>query len=60
MLGVGIGLKIRTRTHFAWDISFLYRYQQTSYTEKYDWNDQEYTYTDIYNRVEIRLGFYID
>ena len=60
LVGAGIGLKIRTRNHFAWDIELLYRYQQTSYTETYDWNDQDYNYTDIYNRVEIRLGFYID
>ena len=53
-------LKIKTRTHFAWDIGLMYRYQQTSYTETYDWNKQEYEYTDVYNRIEIRLGFYID
>ncbi len=60
LVGVGIGLKIKSRDHFAWDIGLLYRYQQTSYMEKYDWNNQEYTYKDIYNRIEIRLGFYID
>ena len=60
LFGVGIGLKIRTRTHFAWDIELLYRYQKTSYKEIYDWNNQEYDYTDIFNRIEIRLGFYID
>ena len=60
LVAAGVGLKIRTRNHFAWDIGLMYRYQQTSYTEKYDWNDQEYDYTDIYNRIEIRLGFYID
>ncbi|MCK4749110.1 MAG: hypothetical protein KAT15_18785, partial [Bacteroidales bacterium] len=54
LAGVGVGLKIRTRNHFAWDIELMYRYQQTSYTEKYDWNNQEYNYTDIYNRIEIR------
>ena len=56
----GLGLKIRTREHFAWDIELMYRYQQTSSTEVYGWNRQEYNYTDIYNRIEIRLGFYID
>lgn len=56
----GIGLKIRTREHFAWDVELMYRYQQTSSSEKYGWNNQEYQYTDIYNRIEIRLGFYID
>jgi hypothetical protein len=56
----GVGLKIRTRNHFAWNIELMYRYLQTSYSETYDWNGQEYKYTDIYNRVEIRLGFYID
>lgn len=56
----GLGLKIRTREHFAWDVELMYRYQQTSYTEVYGWNNQEYLYEDIYNRIEIRLGFYID
>jgi hypothetical protein len=60
LFGTGIGLKIRTRSHFAWDIELMYRYQETSYTETYDWNNQEYDYTDIFNRIEIRLGFYID
>lgn len=60
LFGAGIGLKIRTRNHFAWDIELLYRYQETSYNEVYDWNNQEYEYTDIFNRIEIRLGFYID
>ena len=60
LVAVGVGLKIKSRTHFAWDIGLMYRYQQTSYSEVYDWNQQEYTYTDVYNRIEIRLGFYID
>lgn len=60
LLGVGVGLKIKTRRQFAWDISLLYRYQETSYKENYGWNDQEYEYTDVFNRIEIRLGFYID
>jgi hypothetical protein len=60
LFGAGLGLKIRTRNHFAWDIELLYRYQETSYKEIYGWNNQEYDYTDIFNRIEIRLGFYID
>ncbi len=60
LFGAGVGLKIRTRKHFAWDIELLYRYQETSYKEIYEYNDQEYDYTDIFNRIEIRLGFYID
>jgi hypothetical protein len=60
LLGAGIGLKIKTREHLAWDISLLYRYQETSYSEIYDWNEQLYEYTDIYRRLEIRIGFYID
>jgi len=60
LFGAGIGLKIRTRNHFAWDIELLYRYQETSYKEISEWNNQEYEYTDIFNRIEIRLGFYID
>lgn len=60
LLGVGVGLKIKTRRQFAWDVSLLYRYQETSYKEIYGWNNQEYEYTDVFNRIEIRLGFYID
>jgi len=60
LFGIGVGVKIKTRNHFAWDMALLYRYQETSYKEVYDWNEQTYNYTDIYNRIEIRLGFYID
>lgn len=60
LFGAGVGLKIRTRKHFAWDIELLYRHQETSYTESYEWNNQEYDYSDVLNRIEIRLGFYID
>jgi len=60
LLGVGVGLKVRSRPHFAWDLSLMYRYQETSRKETYDWNMQEYEYTDVYNRIEIRLGLYID
>lgn len=60
LAGFGAGLKFRTREHFAWDISLLYRYQKTSYLERYGWNEQENKYSDVYNRIEIRLGFYMD
>lgn len=60
LFGAGVGLKIKTRSHFAWDIALMYRYQETSYEEVYDWNSQSYNYTDVYNRIELRLGFYID
>lgn len=60
LAAAGVGLKIRTREHFAWDVELMYRYQKTSRSEQYEWNNQEYLYTDIYNRIEIRLGFYID
>jgi len=60
LAAAGLGLKIRTRPHFAWDVMLLYRYQRTSYSEDYQYNDQVYDYTDIYNRIEIRAGFYID
>ncbi|MCP4313506.1 MAG: hypothetical protein GY790_19795 [Bacteroidetes bacterium] len=60
LAAAGVGLKIRTREHFAWDIELMYRYQQTSSSEVYSWNGQKYEYTDNYNRIEIRLGFYID
>ena len=57
---LGIGLKIRSKENFAWDIEFMYRYMQISYSEHYEWNDQKYEYTDIYNRLELRLGFYLN
>ena len=60
LAGAGVGLKIKTRNSFAWDITLMYRYQKTSYKEIYDWNNQEYNYSDLYNRLELRLGFYID
>lgn len=60
LFGAGVGLKIRSRSHFAWDIELLYRYMETSYKEIYHWNDQEYNFKDIYKRLEVRLGFYID
>ena len=31
LYGMGVGIKIRTRTHFAWDVELLYRYQETSF-----------------------------
>jgi len=60
MAAVGMGLKIRSREHLAWHVDLMYRYQRTSYSESYGWNGQDYDYTDIYNRIEIRLGFYLD
>jgi len=60
LFALGVGLKVKTRNHLAWDLSLMYRYQETSYTESYGWNNQEYEYTDIFSRIEIRLGLYID
>jgi hypothetical protein len=60
LLGLGVGLKIRTRSHFAWDFELLYRYQESSFTELNRWDNQENKYSDVFNRIEIRLGFYID
>jgi hypothetical protein len=57
---IGIGLKIRSKENIAWDIGFMYRYMQITYSEQYNWNDQNNTYTDIYNRLELRLGFYLN
>ena len=57
---LGVGIKIRTRANFAWDMSLLYRYMETSYTETYGWNDYTNTYRDVYNRLELRVGFYLD
>lgn len=56
----GMGLKIRTRDGFAWDVSLLYRYMQISYTEENEWQSFPRTYKDVYNRLEIRIGFYLD
>lgn len=60
LVAAGMGLKIKTRNHFAWDIELMYRYQKTGYSEQYQYNSRLYDYTDVYNRIEIRLGFYID
>ncbi len=60
LFAAGMGLKIRTREHFAWDVSLMYRYQASYYSEIYGWNGQEYDYRDNYNRIEIRIGFYLD
>jgi len=59
-LAVGMGLKIRTRDDFAWDVDLLYRYMRISYGENYDYQTYDYSYLDVYNRVEIRVGFYLD
>lgn len=56
----GMGLKIRTRDSFAWDVSLLYRHMRINYTEDYDYTPTDYSYLDVYNRLEIRLGFYLD
>jgi hypothetical protein len=56
----GMGLKIRTRDSFAWDVSLLYRYMQINYTQENDWQSYPTTYKDVYNRLEIRIGFYLD
>jgi hypothetical protein len=57
---LGMGLKIRTRDGFAWDVSMLYRYMQINYTEENEWQSFPRTYKDVYNRLEIRIGFYLD
>ncbi|MCF8380296.1 MAG: hypothetical protein K9H49_12000 [Bacteroidales bacterium] len=56
---MGVGLKIKNKEKFAWDVNVLYRYMQIKYTEYNDWSQQDYQYTDIYNRLELRLGFYL-
>ena len=56
---IGMGLKIRSRESFAWDLSLLYRYMQINYTEEYDWQQNVNKYRDVYNRLELRVGFYI-
>lgn len=57
---IGIGLKIRTKENFAWDINILYRHMQVKYSEYFEWSQQDYLYTDVYNRLELRLGFYLN
>lgn len=57
---LGVGLKIRTMENFAWDVSVLYRYMETRYSENNEWSAQVYKYTNVYNRLELRLGFYLD
>lgn len=57
---IGVGLKLRSKENFAWDVSVLYRYMQINYTEYRDWDQQDYKFTDIYNRLELRLGFYLN
>jgi hypothetical protein len=56
----GVGLKIRTKDIFAWDVNVLYRYMQINYTEANEWQSF-YTndYKDIYNRLELRVGIYL-
>lgn len=56
---LGMGLKISTRENFAWDVSLLYRYMQINYTEEYEYQSGPTQYKDVYNRLEIRLGFYL-
>ncbi len=56
---IGMGLKIRSMESFAWDISLLYRYMQINYTEDYEWQSYQNSYKDVYNRLEIRVGFYL-
>lgn len=59
--GIGIGLKIRNRDIFAWDVSLLYRYMQINYEEKYEYQDynSSNSFKDVYNRLELRVGFYL-
>jgi hypothetical protein len=54
---LGMGLKIGKMENFAWDISILYRYLQINYSESYDWRTDPSSYKEVYNRMEIRLGF---
>jgi hypothetical protein len=58
---VGVGLKIRNKDIFAWDVSVLYRYMQINYTEDYEWQEYQNNneFKDVYNRLELRLGFYL-
>lgn len=55
----GFGLKIMKENKFAWDVSLLYRYMRINYEENYDYQPYTNSYTDVYNRLEIRFGFYL-
>ena len=56
---IGAGLKIGSRDNFAWDVSLLYRHMQINYTESNQWQSYDNSYKDIYNRIELRVGFYL-
>ena len=56
---IGMGLKIHSKEDFAWDVSLLYRYLEINYVEEYEWQNYPNTYKDVYNRLEIRIGFYL-
>jgi len=53
--GIGTGVS-RVKDDVETYVSFGYRYAQTSY-KQIEYNDQEYTYKNTYNRLEIKFGF---
>ena len=55
----GIGLKFKGGHSYAWYLNLLYRYMRNSYSERYDHHLSAYEYTDIYRRMEIRMGIMI-
>jgi hypothetical protein len=54
-LSVGTGISWATENIVTY-LSFAYRYAQTSY-HKTDYNSQDVTFKNYYNRLEIKLGF---
>jgi len=60
LASLGVGLKIRSREGLAWDISVLYRFQQINYTLIYDYMSFANEYSENYNRIELRVGLYLD
>ena len=57
------GVSMSAGTGISWTgesittyLSFAYRYAQTSYTET-DYNNQNVTYKNYYNRLEVKIGF---
>ncbi|SRR6056297_1837068 len=56
----GLGLKLASGGSHEWYVNILYRYMKNQYTEKFDYNDDKYQYTDLYRRLEIRMGIFLD
>ncbi len=56
----GMSLKLASGGNHKWYINILYRFMKNRYTEKFDYNDEKFRYTDLYRRLEIRMGIFLD